>query len=213
MNLLYLCAVVVAVVILAAVACINRDYLVPATTLSVRPGETYEDVVAGSTFPVSKHAVLPGKGSGATDVDAPTLVIVFNDSVNGFTLPPTKFAQITWRDGRVATITTSPMFEALPFDDAVVLVNQLQTEFRKAGWEPGGRSDERAPSWFDITSAAGLSELRQASMPEVRRGNTLKLVVSHRYAMRFSFRCWDYCAPAPNKYTLYRIDISISPDD
>ncbi|MBK3787190.1 hypothetical protein G3A43_44400 [Paraburkholderia aspalathi] len=212
MKRIYFWTVVAAVVILGAVAWIKRDDLAPTTTLSVRIGETWEDVLKGSTFPVVKHSGAPDKGSGMTAVDAPAVVIVFSDPVNGFTLPATKFAQVTWRNRKVATITTSPMLEALPFNDAVALLNRLQADFRKAGWEPAGGSGERMSSWFDTSSAAGLSELRQAGALGFGQGLTRELAVPHKYTMQFQFRCWDYCSFGPNEYTLYRIDVSIGPD-
>ncbi|WP_211629357.1 hypothetical protein, partial [Paraburkholderia nemoris] len=101
-------ATVSAAVMLAASAWVWRDGLVPAT-LSVRPGQTWEEVVKGSTFPVAKHSDMRNNGSGTTDVDASAVVIVFNDPINGFTLPATRSAKITWRNARVAAITASPM--------------------------------------------------------------------------------------------------------
>lgn len=200
----YACAAVAAVVPLATVAWAKRDHLMPTTTLSVRIGETYEDVIKGSTFPVVKHSLAPGKGFGTTDVDEPAVVIVFNDRTNGFTLPPTKFGGVTYLDGKVVTIRTSPMLEALPFNEAIALVNRLQADFKQAGWEPIERSGERPPSWFDTASPAGLAELR--------RGSTRELVVPHKYAMYFNFKCWDNCSPAPNEKSVYLIDVSMGPD-
>jgi hypothetical protein len=200
----YSCAVAAAIAVLVAVAWAKRDYLVPTTTLSVRIGEAYENVVKESTFPVAENSMPPGNGFGTTDVDAPAVVIAFNDPTNGFTLPPTKFAGITYLDGKVLTIRTSPMLESLPFEKAIRLMNRLQADFKKSGWKPVKPCGERAPSWFDSTSPAGLAELR--------RGSTRELVVPRKYAMYFNFTCWDNCSPAPNDKSVYLIDISMGPD-
>jgi hypothetical protein len=200
----YAWAVFIVVTSLAAFVWEKRDYLTSTTVLSVGIGETYDNVLKGSTYPVAKNSIPPGNGFGTIDVDKPAVVIVFNDPDHGFTLPPTKFAGVTFLDGKVLTVTTSPMLEALRFDDAVALVNQLQAEFRHGGWEPIERSGERPPLWFDTASAAGLTELR--------RGSTRELVVPHKYAMYFNFKCWDQCSPAPNEKSLYLIDVSMGPD-
>jgi hypothetical protein len=202
----YAWTAVAAVTALAAIAWTKRDHLVPTTTLSLRIGESYEDVVKGSTFPVEKNSTPFDKVSNyrATYVDSPAVTIEFNDPANGFTLPPTKFAGIGYGSDKVETITTSPMLEALPFDNAIALVNRLQANFRRGGWEPIERSGERPPSWFNTASAAGLAELR--------RGSTRELVVPHKYAMYFNFKCWTDCSPAPNEKSRYLIDVSMGAD-
>ncbi|CAB3764241.1 hypothetical protein [Paraburkholderia solisilvae] len=200
----YAWSAVAAVTVLAVVAWTKRDYLATTTTLSVGVGETYDDVLKGSTYPVAKNSMPPGNGFGTIDVDKPAVVIVFNDPDHGFTLPPTKFAGVTFLDGKVLTITTSPMLEALPFDDAIALVSRLQVDFRRGGWEPIERSGERPPSWFDTASAAGLARLR--------RGSTRELVVPHKYVMYFNFKCWIECSPAPNEKSRYLIDVSMGAD-
>jgi hypothetical protein len=193
-------------VTLAAAAWAKRDHLMPTTTLSVRIGEAYDDVVKGSTFPLTEKSDPPDDKHdfGSTWISAHSVVIAFNDARHGFVLPPTKFGAVGYSDRKVSTITTSPMLEALPFDEAIVLVNRLQADFKRAGWEPVERSGERAPSWFDTTSAAGLAELR--------RGGARELVVPHKYAMYLNFKCWDNCSPAPNDKSVYLIDISMGPD-
>jgi hypothetical protein len=184
----------------------QRYRMLPAPVLSVGIGQSYSDVVNGSTYAVRDHSMPPGgrNGFGAVWIDAPAARVRFDDPQHGFTLPPTKFAMVTLIDGTVDTITTSPMLEALPFDDAVALVDRLQVDFKRGGWEPIERSGERAPSWFDTTSRAGLAELRQ--------GSTRELVVPHKYMMYFNFKCWDNCSPTPNEKSAYLIDVSMGPD-
>jgi hypothetical protein len=200
----YACAVVAATTVLAAVAWAEHDHLIPTTTLSVRIGEPYKDVVKGSTYPVARNSMPPGNGFGTTDVDAPSVAIVFNDPDHGFTLPPTKFAGVTYLEGKVVTIRTSPMLEALRFDGAIALLNRLQADFKRAGWKPVELSGERPPSWFDTSSPAGLAELR--------RGGTRSLLVPNKYQMDFNFVCWDKCTPAPSERSAYLIDVGIGYD-
>lgn len=108
----YTWTAIVAVTVLAVVACAKRDHLAPTTTLSLRIGEYYEDLVKGSTFPVEKNSTPFDKVSNyrATYVDSPAVVIEFNDPANRFTLPPTKFAGIGYGGGKVETVTTSPIY-------------------------------------------------------------------------------------------------------
>jgi hypothetical protein len=202
----YTWTAVTAVTVLGVVAWAKRDHLAPTTTLSVRIGESYEDVVQGSTFPVVKKSDAPDEKHdyGSTWISAPSVVIVFNDPQHGFTLPPTKFGAIGYDERKVSTITTSPMLEALPFDEAIALVNRLQADFRRGGWEPIERSGERPPAWFDTSSPAGLAELR--------RGSTRELVVPHKYMMYLNFKCWDKCSPVPNEKSVYLIDVSMGAD-
>ena len=194
--------VIVAFVAVAAWA--KHDYSVPTTTLSVRIGETYDEVVKGSTYAVVRNSDPPDEKpyySGSTWISKPAVVIVFNDPEHGFTLPPTKFAGIGYEDRRVVTMTTSPMLDPLPFDEAIALLNRLQTDFKKAGWEPIDRSGERLPTWFDTQTAAGLAELRT--------GNTRELVVEDKYGMFFNFKCWEECYPKPSAKSVYLIDVSM----
>jgi len=202
----YYIAGLVAVALVVTVAWSQRYRVLPAPILSVGLNESYSDIVNGSTYAVVKHSMPPGgtHGFGAVWIDAPAARIRFNDLQHGFTLPPTKFAMVTLIDGTVTTITTSPMLDALPFDDAIALVNRLQTDFRRAGWEPVEATDERATSWFDTSSPAGLAELR--------RGSTRSLVVRNKYEINFNFKCWDNCIPAPNKKSVYLIDVGIGQD-
>jgi hypothetical protein len=197
------CAVMI---VLGAIAWVKRDYLIPPTILSVRIGEPYEDVIKGSTFPVVEKSDAPDQkhNYGSTWIYERSVVIVFNDPQHGFTLPPTKFGAIGYDDWKVSTITTSPMLDALRFDDAIALLNRLQADFKKAGWEPMEPSVENTPSWFDTTSPAGLDELRH--------GGTRVLIVPRKYMMYFNFKCWDNCLPEPNKRSVYLIDVGIGED-
>ncbi len=201
---LYICAVVGIAAVVAAAVWAKYDYLVPTTTLSLRIGETYDDVIKGSTYPVVRNSVPPSEKpyyGGSTWISRPAVVIVFNDPEHGFTLPPTKFAGIGYEDRKVVTITSSPMLDALPFDEAIVLLNRLQADFKKARWEPIERSGERPPTWFDTETVAGLAELRA--------GGSRELVVGDKYFVYLNFKCWDECYPAPNAKSVYLIDVGI----
>jgi hypothetical protein len=200
----YICTVVGVVALVAAAAWAKHGYSSPTTTLSLRIGETYDEIVKESTYAVVKNSDPPDEKpyyDGSTWISRPAVVIVFNDPEHGFTLPPTKFAGIGYDDRRVITITTSPMLDPLPFDEAITLLNRLQADFKKAGWAPIERSGERPPEWFDTQTTAGLAELR--------RGNSIELIVPHKYSMYLNFVCWDECYPGPNAKSVYLIDVGI----
>jgi len=166
----YIYALVGVVALIAAAVWAKHDWLVPTTTLSVRIGETYDDVVRGSTYPVVRNSDPPDEKpyySGSTWISRPAVVIVFNDPEHGFTLPPTKFAGIGYEDRRVVTITTSPMLDPLSFDEAIALLNRLQADFKKAGWQPTRTSADGPPDWFDTRSPAGIKELRVGGSREL----------------------------------------------
>ena len=196
---------VVGVVALVAIALwAKHDYSVPTTTLSLRIGEPYDEVVKGSTYPVVKNSDQPDEKpyyDGSTWISRPAVVIVFDDPEHGFTLPPTKFGAVGYADRKVVTITSSPMLDALPFEEAITLLNRLQADFKKARWEPIERSGERPPTWFDTETVAGLAELRA--------GDSRELVVGDKYGMILNFKCWDECYPAPNAKSVYLIDVSM----
>jgi hypothetical protein len=196
----------VAVALVMTVAWTQRYRIISPPILSVGLGNSYPEIVKNSTYAVRDHSTPPQEylGFGSVWIDAPATQLRFSDPQHGFILPPTRFAMVTLMHGKVETITTSPMLDALPFDNAIALVNRLQADFRRGGWEPIERSGERPPSWFNTASAAGLVELR--------RGSTRELVVPHKYAMYFNFKCWTDCGPAPNEKSRYLIDVSMGVD-
>ena len=200
----YIYAVVGITAVVAAAGWAKYDYLIPPTTLSLRIGETYDDVIKGSTYPVAMNSVPPSEKpyyGGSTWISRPAVVIVFNDPEHGFTLPPTKFAGIGYEDRKVVTITTSPMLDALPFDEAIALLNRLQADFKKAGWQPIRTSADGPPDWFNTRSAEGIKELRV--------GGSRELSATERYRMDFNFKCWQECRPEPSAKSVYLIDVSM----
>lgn len=123
------------------------------TVLSFRIGETFEEVAHNSSYPVMERSNRPADDPGenrfgATWITEPAVIIRFNDPQHGFTLPPTKFAALTYSENKVASLATSPMLEKLPFDEAVAVLENLQNQFRTGGWEPWTVDDSR---WFDLT--------------------------------------------------------------
>jgi hypothetical protein len=199
----YYLGTLVAVALVAIVAWSQRHRFAPATTLSVNIGDSYEQIVNSSTYAVRNHSTPPQAylGFGAVWIDAPTVQVRFSDPLHGFTLPPTKFAMVTLLEYKVTTITTSPMLDPLPFNEAIALLNRLQADFKKAGWQPTQTSADGPPNWFDTRSPEGLAELRV--------GGSRELSVPKMYRMDFNFKCWDECYPKPNAKSVYLIDVGI----
>ena len=181
------------------------------TVLAFRLGQTFEQVVNDSTYPAlerSNHpADDPGGGRfGAIWVTEPAVIIRFTDPKHGFTLPPTKFAALTFSENQAVTLATSPMLEPLPFDEAIVILEDLQNQFKAGGWVPWEKDDS---SWFDLTPE-GKSRLH-ARMFEPGYMQWESLRVPEMYGMTFRLKCTEGCWTREPPY-LFLIDIGIGDD-
>lgn len=80
----------------------------------------------------------------------------FDDARYGFTTPAAKFLAVgmSSRTSKVDSVTLSPQVEALPLDDAVAILLDLQAQLRRSGWRPF-----QASYWRPIEDE---SELRRA---------------------------------------------------
>jgi hypothetical protein len=185
-------------------------YTPEPTILSFRVGETFEEVVKNSTYPVlarSNHpAGDPVVQFGATWVTESAVVIRFNDPMHGFTLPPTKFAALSYMHNKVETLATSPMLKQLPFDEAVAVLEKLQDQFEAGGWEPWQGNGSK---WFDL-SPEGKKRL-YAGMFEGGGSESAELRVPNKYAMTFRLKCSASCMMREPPY-LFLIDIGLSDD-
>lgn len=179
-----------------------------STTISVRIGQRFDDVVNGSTFPVVAASKVPNNpsGSGATWVKEPAVVIQFNDPRYGFTLPATTFAVIGYMNGKVDDISTSPMLSKVSFGQAVTTLDRLQRQFQARGWQP-----EFGTTWFDLTPRG--RELLREQVRSISNGfmKTTMLVVPGKYEMIFRLWCAAECDSRIG-LDRYLIDIGISAD-
>jgi hypothetical protein len=181
------------------------------TVLSFLVGQTFEEVVKNSTYPVVARSNLPadapGKdGFGATWVTEPAVIIRFTDPKHGFTLPPTKFAALTFQENVAVTLTTSPMLEKLPFDKAVAVLENLQNQFKAGGWAPW---KDDGSTWFDLTPE-GKKRL-YARMFEPAHKQTAILRVPKKYSMTFRLWCAEGCWTREPPYK-FLIDIGVGDD-
>lgn len=182
----------------------------PETTLlSFRPGQSFEEVVKESTFPVLTRSNLPAdseSGWGATWVTEPAVIIRLNDSEHGFILPPTRFAALSFQRNVVATLATSPMLDELPFDEAVAILENLQNQFKASGWEPWTGDDS---VWFDLTPE-GKKRL-YARMFEPGYMQTAILRIPKLYGMTFRLKCTEGCWTREPPYR-FLIDVGVGRD-
>lgn len=188
-----------------------RFFYVPEPTMiSVRVGQTFEEVARASTFPVITSSTIPtsdNTGFGITWVKEPSVIIFFNDPKHGFILPPTKFAGITYIDNKVSTIATSPMLHKLTFDQAATELALLQRQFQAGGWHP-----ELNTNWFDLTPQGRArlhADVRKSSQGFMK---TSMLVVPEKYEMTFRLWCAASC-DSQIGLDRYLIDIGISKDN
>ena len=180
-----------------------------ATVINLAIGQTYEEVIRTSTYPVTKHSLPPTDdpdGFGMTSVSEPSVIVRFSDPEHGFTLPPTKFVVISYSDNKVGTVSTSPMIETLPFDEAVAMLGNLQNQFQRGGWAPW-EGDES--EWFDLTPA-GKKRLYER-MFEPGYAETTELRVPGKYAMTFRLKCTQGCWTREPPYR-FLIDIGVGED-
>jgi hypothetical protein len=197
------------VVVAAAFGLWSQLRIPEPTILSLRVGQTFEEVVAASSFPVLKESNLPADdptGFGSTWVTRPAVIIKFDDPQHGFVLPPTKFAGVSYDANRVLSIETSPMLEKVPFEQAVDIMAKLQEQFKAGGWQPWpGDGSE----WFDFSPEGRKRLYRTVLGPGW--GKDITLVVPGKYSLMFRIKCLDGCEEHAEPY-LFLIDLSIGSD-
>ncbi|BDT60115.1 hypothetical protein MasN3_36090 [Massilia varians] len=198
------------VLVVIAGAALWWHYRTPEpTVLSFHLGQTFEEVAQNSTYPVMERSNHPADDAtqfGATWVSEPAVIIRFTDPIHGFTLPPTKFAALTYEHNVASVLSTSPMLEKLPFDKAVAILENLQKQFKAGGWAP---YEDDGSRWFDLTPE-GKKRLHAAMLkPPFLEHYTLR--VPKKYAMTFRFKCAEGCWTREPPY-LFLIDVSISSD-
>jgi len=182
----------------------------PPTILSFRVGQSFEEVVKASTYPVMERSNLPSDTAdltGDTFVTEPAVVLCFNDPQHGFTLPPTKFAFVGYMHNVVDTVSTSPMLDKLPFDQAVAVLEDLQNQFKAGGWEPWAKDGS---TWFDLTPE-GKKQLYKR-MFEPGYSQSAELRIPKKYGMTFRLKCTDGCWPGEQPPYLFLIDVGVSYD-
>jgi hypothetical protein len=177
-------------------------------TLSAHIGKTYDDTVADSTFAVSSNtAFYPGNPPHPSSTwISKSVIINFDDPVHGFTLPATKFGAIGFDEGKVSTMTTSPMLETLPFDQLIVVLDQLQDQFKNAGWVLW--SADRNP-WIKTDTEADKRALQAELFSHVV---VTVLLIPHRYSLALNVKCYARCDERDPKTAKYLIDVSVGAD-
>jgi hypothetical protein len=179
------------------------------TVINLNIGAKYEDVVRSSSYPITKHTAIVHDiplDVGGSFVEEPAVILHFTDPQHGFELPPTKFAAIGYWHNQVTTVSTSPMLDTLPFHEAVALLEILQNQFKRGGWEPW-EGDES--EWFDL-SPTGTQRLYER-MFEPGYAETTELRVPGKYAMTFRLKCTQGCWTREPPYR-FLIDIGVGED-
>jgi hypothetical protein len=179
------------------------------TVLSFRVGQPFEEVVKNSTYPVLEHSNVPTHAyleSGETFITEPAVILRFDDPKHGFTLPPTKFAMVGYDRNRVATVSTSPMLEKLPFDQAVAVLENLQNQFKAGGWSPWEGDDS---TWFDLTPEGKKRLYERMFVPGY--GQSAELRIPNRYSITFRFKCARGCWTREPPY-LFLVDVGVGDD-
>jgi hypothetical protein len=177
-------------------------------TLRIHIGKTYDETVADSTFGVPAHTVIfPGNPPHPSSAWISTPVIIhFDDPEYGFTLPVTKFGSIGFDEGKVSNMTTSPMLETLPFDKLVVVLDQLQSQLKNAGWAEW--NSETNP-WVNTADEASRKTLQAELFDHVM---VTVLLIPHKYSLALNVKCYARCDERDPKTAKYLIDVSVGKD-
>lgn len=177
--------------------------------LRVHIGKPYQRVEKDSTTDLENNtAIYPSEPShpSSTWISRPTFV-EFDDPVHGFTLPPTKFGAVTYRKGKVATVTTSPMLETLPFDELVPLLERLQLMLKAGGWAP---RDADKHTWVEVPSDVEKTALQRKLFDQVV---IVLLQIPYKYTLALNVKCYVRCDERDPDTARYLIDVSIGSDN
>lgn len=182
------------------------------TVLAFRLGQTFEQVVRDSSYPALERSNRPAEDPGdhqfgAIWVTEPAVIICFTDPKHGFTLPPTKFAGLAFSENQAVSLATSPMLDPLPFNEAVAILENLQNQFKKGGWEP---LEENGSAWFDLTPDGKKRLYTQMFEPGYMKWIDLR--VPKMYSMIFRLKCSEGCWTREPPY-LFLIDIGLGDDN
>lgn len=181
----------------------------PMDVLRVHIGKPYQWVEKDSTTDLENNtAIYPSKPPhpSSTWISRPT-VVEFDDPVHGFTLPPTRFGAVTYRKHRVATITTSPMLETLPFDELVPLLERLQLMLKAGGWVP---RDVDKHTWVEVPSDVEKTALQRKLFDQVV---IVLLQIPYKYTLALNVKCYVRCDERDPDTARYLIDVSIGSDN
>ncbi|HEX7906540.1 MAG TPA: flagellar biosynthesis sigma factor [Paraburkholderia sp.] len=94
-------------------------------------GEPYEQMRQRS------RSSLPPRGTGSISMASVIAKFRFDDPVYGFTTPAAVFSQMGLDDSEnsnVASVQLSPQMTALPLDEAIAIVMDIQDQLRRSGW-------------------------------------------------------------------------------
>ena len=174
-------------------------------TLRVHVGKPYEEVIRDSTFSVKANTVIypsePPRPS-STWITSP-VVIQYDDPNYGFTLPATKFGAITYGDGKVIGITTSPMLEMLSFSELVPLLEEIQSRLKRSGWTP---QYPNKLTWLLTTTEQQKTALQDELFNEV---GLVLLGIPQKYTLAINIKCFKRCNERNPATAKYLIDISM----
>ena len=98
------------------------------------------------------------------------------------------------------------MLDKLAFDEAVVVLENLQDQFKAGGWEP---YKVDGSDWFDLTPE-GKKRL-YARMFEPGYAQEASLRIPKKYGMTFRFKCAEGCWTREPPYK-FLIDVGVSED-
>lgn len=176
--------------------------------ISFHIGKSYDDTALDSTFPVKDTtAIYPSEPPhpSSTWISTP-VIITFDDKQHGFTLPATKFGAIGWSDFKAITLTTSPMLETLPFEQAVLLLDELQQKFKQVGWIP---EPVEGNDWLKIETKEEKNRL-QAKLFDQLDG--VILLIPHKYSLILHIKCYARCDERNPETAKYLIDVGLGED-
>lgn len=211
-NRQWLTFLTLAILITASLSVLNSSR--SKKTLSLHIGKTYAQVIQDSTFYVSSNtAIYPGDPKDEKDSPYPSstwirtpTIIEFDDPVYGFTLPKTVFGAITYNNFKVSTITTSPMPETVQFQEAILILTNVQKTLKERTWK---LQEIENNEWFKLESVTEQKQLQEKLFDQA---SSISLYAPGKYSLFLIIKCYAHCSERDTKTATYLIDISIGRD-
>ncbi|MFM0718003.1 flagellar biosynthesis sigma factor [Paraburkholderia strydomiana] len=149
----------------------------PVDEVVLTLGEPYEQVRKQS------HSTLPPvePDTSWAGVLIRPAKLRFVDSRYGFVTPAAKFFMVPYdKNGNVGSLVLSPQVETLPLDESMVILTDLQNQFRRGGWEPFYSSTNRSIEDTQATRSA----IRACNAP------TTRWQADEKYQVSLNIRCF-----------------------
>lgn len=176
----------------------------PVDEVVMTLGQPYEQILnqSRSTLPA-----LTEFNKSNLFVKRPT-IFRFSDSHYRFITPPARFLSLyADQHSNVSLVTLSPQIDALPLDESMAILMDLQHQFAKGGWKPSNSRNNHSIKDNEATRDA----IRLCSAP------TAQWRADDRYQVSLNIRCFRTGQRSNDERYLITLDLGFAmfadPDD